>query len=106
MVDECGVPQHRMMHANWWKETCQRQPAVVRHLPPATYVTSFRPLPAAYGLLRTVLLAVALAAACGGSGSAPAPTQQTGTPAGTYTITVTGTSGGVDRTQNLTLTVN
>jgi len=45
------------------------------------------------------------ASGCGGAGGGGG-NHDPGTPAGTYTLTVTGTSGGVSRTQMLTLKVN
>lgn len=52
-----------------------------------------------------VLLVLAWAGACGGGGGGGGP-HDPGTPKGPHTLTVTGTSGGVSRTLNLTLTVN
>ena len=55
-----------------------------------------------------VLVSLLSIAACvsGCSGGGGGGVHNPGTPAGTYTITITGTSSGVSRTQNLTLTVN
>jgi hypothetical protein len=50
------------------------------------------------------LVSVLFMSACGGSSSSIV--HMPGTPKGNYTLTVTGSSGGVSRTQNLTLTVN
>ena len=58
--------------------------------------------------LYATLLIVMLWAACGGGGGGggtPTP-PQVGTPAGNYTLTLTATTGGVSKTQNLTLRVN
>jgi hypothetical protein len=59
-----------------------------------------------YGLLTLVMGFAMLATACGG-GSTPAtkPPAQTGTAPGTYTLLVTATSGSVNHTLPLTLTV-
>jgi hypothetical protein len=49
------------------------------------------------------LVSIFFMSACGGSSSI---VHVPGTPKGTYTLTVTSSSGGVNHTQNLTLTVN
>lgn len=49
-----------------------------------------------------VLAGVLLLVSCGAGGS---PSSANGTPAGTYTVTITGTSSGVARTVNLSITV-
>jgi hypothetical protein len=49
------------------------------------------------------LVSILFMSACGGSSSS---VHMPGTPKGTYSLTVTSSSGGVNHTQNLTLTVN
>jgi hypothetical protein len=56
--------------------------------------------------LAPVLAAIALALLSGCGGGSVNTTPIGGTPKGTYMLTVTGTSGGVNRTISLTLTVN
>jgi hypothetical protein len=75
--------------------------ATARRLGP---VSRSKPAPAA--LLSGCLLLAAIWTGCGGGGSSSGPPPPAGTPAGNYTLTVTGTSQGVSRTVNLTLTVN
>jgi hypothetical protein len=67
-------------------------------------VSRLKPAPAV--LLSACLLLAAIWTGCSGGGSSSGPPPSTGTPAGNYTLNVTGTSQGVSRTVNLTLTVN
>lgn len=70
----------------------------------ATRLTRWKPrLGSAFAC---IFMIVALANCGGGGGGSPTTTTIAGTPKGSFTLTVSGTSGGITRTTNLTLTVN
>jgi hypothetical protein len=96
-----------------------RSPASELKLPPPSWQAIFAALAIVFLSLMSrrsrlsaqfALLALSLSAllalGCGGSHSAPPPPPSGGTPKGTSTLTLTGTSGTMNNSTSVTLTVN